>query len=183
MASLLGRATVYRLVGIAPTLDAIFNATAAGRLAESGMDFVLMELAGAPGILYFRQHPTTDTSWCARLSQLCGVTLDLTRHDSEALLIVAVGEYVYAVGFGRGYRAIIDAIEPGFGLRCALRLIDPLQVQGVVRRAMGGVPRQDSTFVPSGIPIEGIGVVAHAELVEKLAQGRSYWPSCSRARS
>ncbi|NJP29341.1 hypothetical protein FLW53_35110 [Microbispora sp. SCL1-1] len=161
-------ATVYRLTGITPTADAMFDATSVDRLAEPGVDVVQIDIAGAPALLYSRQLPTTKTGWCASLSQLTGIPLDLNRQDAEAVLIVGVDEHVYGIGFGQGYLSISDAKETGFGLRCALRAIDPLEVGDVVRRALGGVSRQDSTLVPGGIPIGGIGLHDHAELVKRL---------------
>lgn len=168
MAPTTARATVYRLANITPTIEAMFDSTSDGRLAAPGVDVDPFDIAGAPALLYRRQHPATKANWCAPLSHLTGMPLDLTRQDCEALLIVGVGEHVYSVGFGQGYLAVTDAKEPGFGLRCALRLIDPQQVQDVVRRALGGISRQDSTLVPGGIPIGGIGLRAHAELIKKL---------------
>ncbi|GHH72982.1 hypothetical protein GCM10017673_28800 [Streptosporangium violaceochromogenes] len=161
-------ATVYRLTGIAPTMDAMFDATSVGRLAEHGVEVVPIDVSGAPAILYSRQLPAARTNWSAGLSHLAGVSVDLARQDGEAVLVVGVGEHVYGIGFGRGYLSMTDAKEPGFGLRCALRVVDPRQVQDVVRRTLGGVSRQDSTFVPGGIPIGGIGLRDHAELVRKL---------------
>ncbi|WP_055481331.1 DUF6119 family protein [Sphaerimonospora mesophila] len=161
-------ATVYRLTGIPPTADAMFDATSVDRLAESGVDVVPIDIAGAPAILYFRQLPTNKAGWCAGLSALTGVPLGLLRQDCEAVLIVGVGEHVYGIGFGQGHLSIAEFKEPGFGLHCALRVVDPLEVRDVVRRALGGISRQDSTQVPGGIPIGGIGLRDHAELVKRL---------------
>lgn len=161
-------ATIYRLTGVAPTADAMFDATASGRLAAPDVDVEEIEIAGAPAILYFRQHPQAKTGWCPGLSRLTGVPLALMRQDAEAVLVVAVGDSVYALTFGQGYLSVNDVRERGFGLRCALRVVDPGQVQDVVRRALGGLSRQDSTFVPSGIPIGGVGLRGYDELVKKL---------------
>ena len=125
-------ATVYRLTGITSTVDAMFDATSVDRLAEPGVDVVQIDIAGAPALLYSRQLPTATTGWCASLSQLTGIPLDLNRQDAEAVLFVGVDQHVYGMGFGQGYLSISDAKETGFGLRCALRAIDPLKVGDVV---------------------------------------------------
>ncbi|MFI6927285.1 DUF6119 family protein [Nonomuraea spiralis] len=161
-------ATVYRLTGIAPTADAMFEATSIGRLAASGVDVMELDIAGSPAVLYFRQHPPSKAGWTPGLSSLTGVSLPLIKQDCEALLIVGAEPYVYAIGFGQGYLAVTDSREPGFGLRCALRTVDPARVRDVDRRALGGPSRHDSTYVPDGIPIGGVGIRDYAELVKKL---------------
>src|SRR5690606_19439538 len=55
------------------------------------------------------------------------------------------------------------------GLRFTIRAVDAEQVRSVVRRSMTGLGRQDSTHVPSGIPIGHIGLSEYAEIVGKLA--------------
>ncbi|MEO3809440.1 DUF6119 family protein [Sphaerisporangium sp. B11E5] len=161
-------ATLYRLTGIEPTADAMFEATFTGRLTAPGVDVEQHDIAGAPAILYSRTHPATTVGWGSALSQLTGVPMHLPRQDSEAVLVVAVDGHVYGLGFGQGYLSLMDAREPGFGRRCALRLVDPRRVRDVVRRPLGGITRQDATLVPGGIPIGGIGLREHADLVKKL---------------
>ncbi|MFF4419082.1 DUF6119 family protein [Streptosporangium sp. NPDC001559] len=161
-------ATVYRLAGIAPTTDAMFEATSTGRLAAPGVDVMELDIDGSPAVLYFRQHPPSKAGWTPGLSALTGVSLPLIRQDCEAVLIVAAEPYVYGIGFGQGYLAVVDSREPGFGLHCALRAVDPARVRDVDRRALGGLPRHDSTYVPDGIPIGGVGIRDYAELVKKL---------------
>ncbi|MFI6790429.1 DUF6119 family protein [Nonomuraea sp. NPDC050383] len=161
-------ATVYRLTDIAPTTDAMFEATSTGRLAAPGVDVMELDIAGSPAVLYFRQHPPSKAGWTPGLSSLTGVSLPLVKQDCEAVLIVAAEPYVYGIGFGQGYLAVADSREPGFGLHCALRAVDPARVRDVGRRALGGLPRHDSTYVPDGIPIGGVGIRDYAELVKKL---------------
>ncbi|GAA2847711.1 DUF6119 family protein [Nonomuraea rubra] len=162
------RATVYRIAGVRPTMEGMFDATTSGRLAGSGVDFHAFEIAGAPAILYHSQRGTTEPAWCPRLSQLTGLPLALLRQEAEAVLVIAVDGHVYALGFGQGYLSISGIKERGFGLRCALRTVDPGQVQDVVRRAIGGFSRQDSTMAPGGIPIGVVGVRGYTELVKRL---------------
>ncbi|MEV4565140.1 DUF6119 family protein [Nonomuraea sp. NPDC049419] len=168
MSSTTLNATVHRLTGVTPTTEGMFDATASGRLSEPGVTVHPFEINGAPALLYYRQLPPAQPGWCSGLSRLTDVPLDLLRQDAEAVLVVAVDGHVYAITFGQGYLSITGLKERGFGLRCALRVVDPDQVQDVVRRTIGGLSRQDSTLAPSGIPIGVVGVRGYTELVKKL---------------
>ncbi|MGW0801816.1 DUF6119 family protein [Nonomuraea sp. NPDC002799] len=168
MSSTILRATVYRLSGVRPTMEGMFDATTSSRLTGPGVDFDALEIAGAPALLYYSQRPTTEPDWCPRLSRLTGLPLALLKQEAEAVLVIAVDGHVYALGFGQGYLSISGIKERGFGLRCALRTVDPGQVQDVVRRTIGGLSRQDSTIAPGGIPIGVVGVRGYTELVKRL---------------
>ncbi|MGN9780588.1 DUF6119 family protein [Nonomuraea sp. ZG12] len=168
MSSTILRATVYRITGVRPTMEGMFDATTSGRLTGPGVDFHPFEIAGAPALLYYSQRPTTEPDWCPRLSQLTGLPLVLLKQEAEAVLVVAVDGHIYALGFGQGYLSISDIKERSFGLRCALRTVDPGQVRDVVRRTIGGFSRQDSTMAPGGIPIGVVGVRGYTELVKRL---------------
>ncbi|MEO5875770.1 MAG: DUF6119 family protein [Streptosporangiaceae bacterium] len=163
-------ATVYRLAGVDPDLDGLL-----GVLNDSWLDqreFDLQE-AAFPGAIALSVHGYLrigKAGWVDDAARLIGDVHDYESRDSGALLLIALAGHVYAIGFGDGFRLVPDADkDQTFGLQFAIRAVDAEEVREVVRRTMGGISRQDSTYAPKGIPIGRIGLSEYTELVRRLA--------------
>ncbi|GAB3971070.1 TIGR04141 family sporadically distributed protein [Actinoallomurus acanthiterrae] len=162
--------TLYRLTGVTPDADGLLDALPIEQLDE--LQFLISfpeDYLGCPAILVSGHFDIPEASWCGEVAQLTGVELALRKLETAALLLIAVDGEVYAVGFDQGYRLVPSRLkDPTFGLRVAIRAIDPELVHDIVRRSFTGKGRQDATRAPSGLPIESVGIKQHAELVREL---------------
>lgn len=81
---------------------------------------------------------------------------------------------------GQGFRLVPDELkDPDFGLRFAIRAVDPDCVRDIVRRSTVRQGRQDATLVPCGLPIDSVTEVPLAlavpvDLSSKLDETVSY---------
>jgi uncharacterized protein (TIGR04141 family) len=162
--------TLYRLTGVTPDLDGLLDALPIEILDELRFTPTFPDtFPGVAALLISGQFDISHAPWTSELLRLTGIDLDLKKLDSAALLLLAVDGEVYAIGFGQGFRLVPDEYkDPSFGLRVAVRSIDPDLVHDVVRRSMTGQGRQDATLAPSGLPIGRIGIRQHTELVRRL---------------
>ncbi|WP_395108848.1 DUF6119 family protein [Actinomadura sp. SCN-SB] len=172
MSTLTYEVTIHRRSDGAPDLPALFDELAGSYLDETAHNGLkLLEWDGATAVVIHWRHGPAPAPWAKAASLLVGpLPHDYESVNCGALLFVEVGDDTYAIGFGAGSRAIPDQFKDhGFGLRFTIRAVDAEEVRGVVRRSMTGLGRQDSTHVPSGIPIGHIGVSEYTELVRGLA--------------
>ncbi|MGW6729937.1 TIGR04141 family sporadically distributed protein [Nocardia sp. NPDC055029] len=163
------RVTVYRLVNVSPTTDAMLDAMTADKLGAEDFDVDEIEFAGRPVLVFTRQFPPETAGWCAELSALTGRDIRLDRSDGAAVLVLSVDDNVFAIGYGQGFHYIPARLkEADFGLRCALRAVDPARVREVSRKRLSLTTRQDDTYTPTGVSIGGVGVHERTELVKRL---------------
>jgi uncharacterized protein (TIGR04141 family) len=161
--------TLYRLVGVVPDEGGMLDALDIEHLDENGFTLHSPDFPGAPAFAVDGHFELPTAEWCSDASALTGLHISLDERKPAALLLIAVDGQVYAIGFGQGFRLVPeDHKDPDFGLRFAIRAVDPDKVRDICRRAMTGQGRQDTTLVPAGIPIGRIGVKRHAELVRRL---------------
>ncbi|MFF5213417.1 DUF6119 family protein [Streptosporangium sp. NPDC000396] len=161
--------TLYHLLDVEPTLDGLFSALDGERLDELAFAPLFPDFPGAVAYLVRGHFKIPKVGWSGDLSQLVRADMSLDDKKAAALLLIAVDGKVFAIGFGQGFRLVPDDLkDPDFGLRFAVRAVDPDRVRDIVRRSMTRRGRQDSTLVPSGLPIGSIGVRQHAEIVRRL---------------
>ncbi|MBW8483937.1 DUF6119 family protein [Actinomadura parmotrematis] len=162
--------TLYRLTDIPPTHEGMLDALDTEQLDE--LRFLPSfpdEHLGCPALLVGGHFDIPRVGWCNEISSLTGVELELGKLDTAALLMLAVDGEVYAMGFGSGYRLVPEEHKDrSFGLRVAVRSVDPDFVQGVVRRSLSKQGRQDATRVSLGLHISRVGVRQHDELVRQI---------------
>jgi uncharacterized protein (TIGR04141 family) len=162
--------TLYRLTGVNPDLDGLLEALPAEQLDELQFLPSFPEgYLGCPAVLVSGHFDIPKAGWCGEVAKLTGVELALRKLETAALLLIAVDGEVYAIGFDQGYRLVPSELkDPSFGLRVAVRAIDPELVHDIVRRSLTGRGRQDATRAPSGLSIGSVGIKQHAELVREL---------------
>lgn len=165
--------TLYRLPAVSPTVDGMLDALSGEQLDEIGADLKDIEIAGAPALWVAGQSQHPVASWCDDASITTKLRIAYGDQRSAGLLMLAVDGVTYALGYGDGHRLIPDELkEPRFGLRFAVRRLNPEQVQDLVRRFPGARGRTDTTVIPAGVPIWALGLQEHAEIVGRLG-GRS----------
>jgi uncharacterized protein (TIGR04141 family) len=165
--------TVYRLPGVAPDRDAMFDALTATvgsqELDSRHADIRLLTLADCPALWVTIQSDPHKPGWCAAASVTTGLDIQCMSSSASALLMIAVDGVTYALSFGHGHHLIKEELrDPRFGLQFATRRVDPLDIQNLVRRRPGARGRLDTTLIPGGLPIWALGVSGHAEIIRRL---------------
>ncbi|MFH8792890.1 TIGR04141 family sporadically distributed protein [Streptomyces sp. NPDC017941] len=161
--------TLYRLTGIAPTVEAMFEALDPARLEAVGaeLDFP-EERLGVPALLVTGSFEQPVASWCGEISRTTGCEVSRPVNRSAGLLMLAVDGDVYAVGYDQGFRLVPDRLKDRrFGLSFVIRRVDPAQIRDMVSHTPGG-GRTDITLVPGGAPVWSLGVQEHAQIVRRL---------------
>jgi uncharacterized protein (TIGR04141 family) len=165
--------TLHRLPNVAPThegmFDALTEAVGAGRLDGIGADPQPITVAGSPALWLDGQFSAQKADWCADATRTTGLDISYGNTHSAGLLLIAVDGTVYAIGYGGGHRLIPDELtDPRFGLRFAIRRLDPGQIQDFVRRMPGSRGRTDATSMAAGLPVWTLGVEQHADITCRI---------------
>ncbi|WP_203956753.1 DUF6119 family protein [Planotetraspora mira] len=116
--------------------------------------------------------PDEPVEWCADASLTTGLPVAHYERRSGGLLVLAVDDVVYAVGFGTHGRHLLadEHKDPRFGLQFAVRAVDPYNIHDLVRRFPAARGRSDFTHVPAGLPVFSFGLEP-AEIVRRLGGG------------
>jgi uncharacterized protein (TIGR04141 family) len=169
MAPATAKRTLYRLAGVAPTLDAMFDALDHARLAALDAQIHLPDdRLEAPSLLITAAMTSVEASWCREVARTTGCRLVEPVRRTAALLLVAVEGDVYAIGYDQGYRLLPGRVkDQRFGLTFAIRQVDPMQVRDLVSQTLGEA-RTDIAIVPGGTPVLSLGLREHAQIVRRL---------------
>lgn len=165
--------TLYRLTDVEPTTYGMLGVLDLAKLDELGVEPTELTLAGMPALWVAGQQEVPLASWCEDAAVTTGLDLAFDERRSFGLLLIAVDDTVYAIGYGQGHWWIPDVRKDhGFGIRFAVRRLDPDHVQDVARRRIGARGRSDLTLIPGGMPIWALGVEEQAEVIRRMG-GRS----------
>jgi uncharacterized protein (TIGR04141 family) len=169
MAPATAKRTLYRLAGVAPTLDAMFDALDHAQLtALDAQIHVPDDRLQAPALLITAAMTSEEASWCREVARTTGCRIVEPVRRTAALLLIAVDEAVYAIGYDQGYRLLPGRVkDQRFGLTFAIRQVDPLQVRDLVSQTLGEA-RTDIAIVPGGTPVLSLGLREHAQIVRRL---------------
>ncbi|MEU1942420.1 TIGR04141 family sporadically distributed protein [Streptomyces sp. NPDC020125] len=161
--------TLYRLTGVAPTIDAMFDVLDPVRLVAVGAELhVPEEWLGVPALLVTGSFEQPVASWCGEINRTTGCEVSRPVNRSAGLLMLAVDGEVYAIGYDQGFRLVPDSVKDRrFGLSFVIRRVDPAQIRDLVSHTPGG-GRTDITLVPGGAPVWSLGVQEHAQIVRRL---------------
>jgi uncharacterized protein (TIGR04141 family) len=165
--------TLYRLTGITPTADGMFDAltesTRTKQLYMPAVDIDQTTIAGAPALVVTAQISHAEAEWCRDMSVTTGLDISYDARRPSGLVLMAVDGIVYALGYGGGHRLVPDELKDRrFGIRYAIRAVDPREIHDLARIRPGAGGRQDSTLVPGGSPIQMIAMAEHAEMVRQI---------------
>ncbi|WP_051760598.1 TIGR04141 family sporadically distributed protein [Herbidospora cretacea] len=161
--------TLYRLTGLAPTIDAMYDALDHARLDElaATLDILTTEL-GVPAILIDGTHVRAEAGWYADLRRTTGKEMSRPSVNPASLLMFAVDDEVFAIGYGAGYRLIPDRLkDQRFGLIFAVRRVNPEELKDIVRQSPG-LGKTDITVVPAGASVRTFGIEEHAQIVRTI---------------
>ncbi|MFF3914625.1 TIGR04141 family sporadically distributed protein [Streptomyces sp. NPDC001852] len=161
--------TLYRLTGVAPTADAMFDVLDPERLAAVDAELAFPEeRLGVPALLVTGSFEQQVASWCSEINRTTGCAVSRPVNRSAGLLMLAVDGEVYAIGYDQGFRLVPDRVKDRrFGLGFVIRRVDPAQIRDLVSHTPGG-GRTDITLVPGGTPVWSLGVQEHAQIVRRL---------------
>ncbi|MBD3008415.1 TIGR04141 family sporadically distributed protein [Streptomyces sp. 5-10] len=161
--------TLYRLTGVAPTVDAMFDVLDPARLEAVDAELhVPEEWLGVPALLVTGSFEQPVASWCGEINRTTGCEVSRPVNRSAGLLMLAVDGEVYAIGYDQGFRLVPDQVKDRrFGLSFVIRRVDPAQIRDLVSHTPGG-GRTDITLVPGGAPVWSLGVQEHAQIVRRL---------------
>jgi uncharacterized protein (TIGR04141 family) len=136
---------------------------------DAGFDSIAVPDLGE-ALLVFGQRPEKECGWVGMVHDLTDVHLDHFRTaQASALLFVRVEGHGFALSFGDGYRRLMrSAVDRGFGLALALRVIDADAVRHIKREHLTGTGRIDTNSVPNGDALWSFGIREHAELVRRI---------------
>ncbi|ANB06126.1 hypothetical protein SAM40697_2166 [Streptomyces ambofaciens] len=161
--------TLYRLTGVAPTVDAMFDVLDPDRLEAVDAELhVPEERLGVPALLVTGSFEQPVASWCGEINRTTGCEVSRPVNRSAGLLMLVVDGEVYAIGYDQGFRLVPDRVKDRrFGLSFVIRRVDPAQIRDMVSHRPGG-GRTDITLVPGGAPVWSLGVQEHAQIVRRL---------------
>ena len=165
--------TLYRLPSVAPNPDAMFDALTetmtVAKLDEIGADIIPIVIASSPALWAGAQFKNPVAEWCPAASLTTGMEISYGDLHPAGLIMIAVDGVTYALGYGAGHRLVADELkDQRFGLRFAVRRVNPREIQDLVRRRPGARGRTDSTVIPGGSPVWALGVAEYAEIVRRL---------------
>ncbi|MFF1655755.1 TIGR04141 family sporadically distributed protein [Streptomyces sp. NPDC058255] len=161
--------TLYRLTGVAPTVDAMFDVLDPARLEAVDAELHFPEeRLGVPALLVTGSFEQPVASWCGEINRTTGCEVSRPVNRSAGLLMLVVDGEVYAIGYDQGFRLVPDRVKDRrFGLSFVIRRVDPAQIRDMVSHTPGG-GRTDITLVPGGAPVWSLGVQEHAQIVRRL---------------
>jgi uncharacterized protein (TIGR04141 family) len=164
--------TLYRLAGVTPTLDGLFD-----EVTDHIGDRKLDALSAQPEPLTVHGHPAIwigipgsehSPDWCADAAAITGLRVSYLDRRAAGILLIAVDSAAYAMTFGAGYPLLPDEIkDQRFGLSFIIRRLDPDQVHDLVRRRPEGRGRTETTTVPGGAPVWTLGIQESIDIIRR----------------
>lgn len=160
--------TLYRLIGVEPTAEAMLDCIPAEKLDEIDADFRVLEHFDVPAIAIRGRFSKSESGWCAGFSHLTDWEVREPSLRGAALVMLSVDGEVYVLTFGDGFRLVPGALKDRrFGLRFVVRGIDPDDIRAAVARTPGQ-GRTDIAMLPGGAPIGQLGLDTYTKLVDRL---------------
>jgi uncharacterized protein (TIGR04141 family) len=84
------------------------------------------------GAFFVQNRPTIDASWLEFVQQGVEGDIRASRKSTSAVLFLKVDGRIFAITFGHGHHLLgEDGIEPHFGLRVAIQLVDAKELRSV----------------------------------------------------
>ena len=143
------RVTIYRLIPSGGPLAGHVRSKYADRPEfASGPAAV----AGIAGWLVHGHIATSQAKWAPDLASLVGLdSLELGNQTAAAVLLLPVGDAIYAVSYGMGHFLLAyENVDPGFGLRYAARKLNPGELRSVTRHTLDKRAQIDRRSLPAG---------------------------------
>ncbi|WP_157254918.1 DUF6119 family protein [Nonomuraea typhae] len=169
MRSITTQRTLYRLMNVGPTVEDMLDVLDVDQL--TAIDATLDDLTddlGVPAIVIDGEFVKSEAGWYANLRRTTRRQFSRRSVNPASLLMFAVGDEVYAIGFGQGHRLIPDRLkDKRFGLRFASRKIDSQEVNDLVRQTPGS-GKTEITLVPGGASVQTFGIEEYAQIIRTI---------------
>ena len=161
------RTTVYRLRGL-PDLNAAIRPKylASGNFVET-----VTVIEGREALLVAGAIHKERAAWAERLSSIAGTTVEEGNMTAAAVLIVRDGkDTAFAMTYGMGFQLLDQAsVDPGFGMRIAIRTASPEEIQSLTRTELDHRSRTDRSSIPAGDVLRGFGIGDFGEIITRLS--------------
>jgi uncharacterized protein (TIGR04141 family) len=162
------RQTLYLLPDIDPTPEGLVSALDNDGIRDQGYQLATLTNLGVPAVFAYGSAPS-NADWCADARVTTGLPISFIDQRSGGLLVLAVDGQAYGITYGAGRWLLRDECkDQRFGLRYAIRQLDPKQINRLVQRFPASRGRQDSVLVPGGLPIWSYGLESYAGIVGHL---------------
>ncbi|MFC4016213.1 DUF6119 family protein [Nonomuraea purpurea] len=161
--------TLYRAKGVAPTIEAMYDALDMTQLISISADVeILSDELGVPAIMIDGVFAKAEASWYPDLRRTSNRWVSRPSIQPASLLMFALDDEVYAIGYGLGHHLIANRLkDKRFGLRFAIRQVNPAEVNDLVRQTPGS-GKTDITLVPGGASVRTFGIEEHAQIVRTI---------------
>lgn len=128
-----------------------------------------ISISGIDSLLVSGVIPNPVPKWTNHVQSLIGTRLDVHNDTSAALLLVPFGDYIYVVSWGFGHLIFDQShVDPGFGLRFALRRANSNQVRSLTMHTMDTLARTARTTIPGGAAIGAFGMEEIGEILSRI---------------
>jgi uncharacterized protein (TIGR04141 family) len=137
-------------------------------------------VADVAGLLVTGSIEREQADWCAVVTGYTEQAVSLGNRNALAVLILPLGKRVFALAYGLGFLVLDQSlVEQGFGLRFAIRKLDPARVRTVTRNILEQGARVDRNSVPNGQRVEDFAIEEYGEIISRLtgpssAQGLTF---------
>ena len=161
------RTTLYRMREITDLSDAIRSKY----LGHGAFTTTSGAVQGSESLLVAGTMHREQTTWAGRLSTLSGVSISLGNTTAAAVLVIrAAPTEAWALTYGMGFQLLEPAhIDPGFGMRVAIRTAQPDAIQSLTRSELDHRARTDRSSIPAGEALRGFGIGDFGEVVTRIS--------------
>lgn len=161
------RTTVYRLRRLPTLKDAVIPKY----LSEGGFLSHPARVGGRDALLVTGTIRAERVRWASRLSTLAGTEVHLGSAYAAALLLIEDGaDQAWAITYGLGFHLFDRAfLDPGFGMRFAIRTATPEAIQSLTRSELDHRARTDRSSIPAGATLPGFGMGGFGEVVTRIS--------------
>jgi len=163
------RMNLHRLEGVPATREGLHQAVKP-IAPDTHPEFKDLTVAGCPAVLVTAWRIRDRVQWDPVIGSITGEDPGLGSMTPDCLLLLAIDEHAYAITFGRG-AALLDptSIEAGFGLRFAVRVLDPQRIGALIRNPLTGQGRVDHTRVAGGADVTAFGILPWGNLIRSFS--------------
>jgi uncharacterized protein (TIGR04141 family) len=128
-----------------------------------------VSVADIDGLLVTGTIEREQADWCPVVSSYTDMPVSLGNRNALAVLLLPFGPRVFALAYGLGFLTLDQSlIEQGFGLRFAIRKLDPARVRTVTRNILEQGARVDRNSVPNGQRVEDFAIEEYGEIISRL---------------
>ncbi|WP_157892241.1 MULTISPECIES: TIGR04141 family sporadically distributed protein [Frankia] len=150
---------------------------------DKRIDRYNLRIDDQPALLVHASVSRSQARWSKSLTALTGAEIATGSSNPSAVLLIDLDGPVFALCYGTtGIHMLSQhAIEQGFGLRIAIRVLEAEKIRQLTRLSLDSRARVDRSSVAGGQEVGGFGVETFAEIVNRIA-GRTSSLNISYAR-